>query len=506
MSRIRNFSKNIAASYCQLGFNTLYSLASIPLILYYLPKEEYGLWVTLIQAMGYLTLIDFGMTSAASRLLVDYKDDRQSVEYGAMVKTMILVSLCQGIIVFVVCIACSPFVASFINVPQDQTKLFILLASVQGFVSASTFVFRPLSAILYAFQKEYIPILTGSISLMISLPLLWISLKNNIGVYSFIYINLVFALLNPVIIFYFCLINRYLPSKVFHIKVSKNSFFSVFHFGKDIFLMNLGAQLINASQLIIISRSLGLDKAAIWAVGTKIFYLTISLVCRPYGASIPGLCELLVSGQSQKLYKRFKDIVALTCSLGVFLGVSFALCNSLFVCIWTQGKVFWPIQNDVFLGLWVFLSSMQTTHGNFVSVTKQIGGMRYIYLLEGICLFLLGSITVAYLGILGVIISSLLCTIAFTYQYSIRKSALYFQENTWNVAVSWIKPSLIYALLYIPAAYFVWLFTSSLPVPVRFGCHVSFAMSFGLFMLFKFGLASNLKNELKSFLYKIFAT
>jgi O-antigen/teichoic acid export membrane protein len=503
MSRIRKFSKNIAASYCQLGFNTLYSLASIPLILYYLPKEEYGLWVTLMQAVGYLTLIDFGMTSAASRLLVDHKDDRQSVEYGAMVKTMLIVSLCQGIIVFVVCIACSPFVASFINVPQDQTKLFVLLASFQGLVSASAFIFRPLSAILYAFQKEYISVLTGSISLMISLPLLWISLKNNIGIYSFIYINLLFALLNPVIIFYFCLINRYLPSNILHVKVSKKSIFSVFHFGKDIFLMNLGAQLINASQLIIISRSLGLDKAAFWAVGTKIFYLTISLVCRPYGASIPGFSELLVSGQNHKLYKRFKEIVILTCSLGVFLGVSFALCNSLFVCIWTQGKVFWPIQYDVFLGLWVLLSSMQTTHGNFVSVTKQIGGMRYIYLLEGLCLFLLGSFTVSYLGILGVIISSLLCTIVFTYQYSIRKSAAYFHENTWNVAVSWIKPSLKYALLYIPAAYFVWLSTRNLPVSVRFGCHVFFAVSFGLVMLVKLGLNSELKNQLKSIFIKV---
>jgi O-antigen/teichoic acid export membrane protein len=503
MSRIRKFSKNIAASYCQLGFNTLYSLASIPLILYYLPKEEYGLWVTLMQAVGYLTLIDFGMTSAASRLLVDYKDEKQSVDYGSMVKTMILVSLCQGIIVFVVCIACSPFVASFINVPQDQTKLFVLLASFQGLVSASAFIFRPLSAILYAFQKEYISVLTGSISLMISLPLLWISLKNNIGIYSFIYINLLFALLNPVIIFYFCLINRYLPSNILHVKVSKKSIFSVFHFGKDIFLMNLGAQLINASQLIIISRSLGLDKAAFWAVGTKIFYLTISLVCRPYGASIPGFSELLVSGQNHKLYKRFKEIVILTCSLGVFLGVSFALCNSLFVCIWTQGKVFWPIQYDVFLGLWVLLSSMQTTHGNFVSVTKQIGGMRYIYLLEGLCLFLLGSFTVSYLGILGVIISSLLCTIVFTYQYSIRKSAAYFHENTWNVAVSWIKPSLKYALLYIPAAYFVWLSTRNLPVSVRFGCHVFFAVSFGLVMLVKLGLNSELKNQLKSIFIKV---
>jgi O-antigen/teichoic acid export membrane protein len=503
MSRIRKFSKNIAASYCQLGFNTLYSLASIPLILYYLPKEEYGLWVTLMQAVGYLTLIDFGMTSAASRLLVDHKDDRQSVEYGAMVKTMLIVSLCQGIIVFVVCIACSPFVASFINVPQDQTKLFVLLASFQGLVSASAFIFRPISAILYAFQKEYISVLTGSISLMISLPLLWISLKNNIGIYSFIYINLLFALLNPVIIFYFCLINRYLPSNILHVKISKKSIFSVFHFGKDIFLMNLGAQLINASQLIIISRSLGLDKAAFWAVGTKIFYLTISLVCRPYGASIPGFSELLVSGQNHKLYKRFKEIVILTCSLGVFLGVSFALCNSLFVCIWTQGKVFWPIQYDVFLGLWVLLSSMQTTHGNFVSVTKQIGGMRYIYLLEGLCLFLLGSFTVSYLGILGVIISSLLCTIVFTYQYSIRKSAAYFHENTWNVAVSWIKPSLKYALLYIPAAYFVWLSTRNLPVSVRFGCHVFFAVSFGLVMLVKLGLNSELKNQLKSIFIKV---
>jgi hypothetical protein len=378
-----------------------------------------------------------------------------------------------------------------------------LLASFQGLVSASAFIFRPLSAILYAFQKEYISVLTGSISLMISLPLLWISLKNNIGIYSFIYINLLFALLNPVIIFYFCLINRYLPSNILHVKVSKKSIFSVFHFGKDIFLMNLGAQLINASQLIIISRSLGLDKAAFWAVGTKIFYLTISLVCRPYGASIPGFSELLVSGQNHKLYKRFKEIVILTCSLGVFLGVSFALCNSLFVCIWTQGKVFWPIQYDVFLGLWVLLSSMQTTHGNFVSVTKQIGGMRYIYLLEGLCLFLLGSFTVSYLGILGVIISSLLCTIVFTYQYSIRKSAAYFHENTWNVAVSWIKPSLKYALLYIPAAYFVWLSTRNLPVSVRFGCHVFFAVSFGLVMLVKLGLNSELKNQLKSIFIKV---
>lgn len=497
MSRIKKFSYNLGSSYLQLLVSSLYSLVSIPLILHYLPKEQFGLWATLMQLMGYFALVDVGMTSASSRLLVDHKDDRSDGWYGSVVQTTFLSSAIQGLIVFILCFCSAPLITAFIKVPADQVTLFTRLLAFQGIVAALGFTFRPFSVILYAHQKEYIPVLTSSISLLLSLPLLWFFLTYKIGVYSFIYVNLFFALVTPITLLFYCWKSGYLPEHGKSNGVSKKTFFHVFSYGKDIFLMNIGAQLINASQLIIISRCLGLEKAAIWAIGTKIFYVVISLVCRPYGAAIPGLSELLVRGENEKLYKRFREIVVLTSSLGVFFGVSYALCNSLFVSIWTGGRINWSSWNDLFLGFWVILSSMQTTHGNFVSVTKKIEGMRYIYFTEGVCFFLVGLLLTTYFGILGVIIASLISMILFSYQYSIRRSSSYFQREIWDIAVLWILPSLKYAAAYIPLAFVCWFATRELTILLRFELNIIIAVIIGGTLLIKIGLTNETKHMIK---------
>ncbi len=503
MSRFKNFTYNLGAGYIQLVFNAIYSLISIPLILHFLPKEQFGLWATIIQLMGYITLVDFGMTSASARLLVDHKDDRSNGNYGSVIQTTFLVSAIQGLIVFILCVCSAPLITAFIKVPAEQVTLFTRLLAIQGIVAASGFIFRPFSVILYAYQKEYIPVLTGSISLLISLPILWFLLAKKIGIYSFVYVSLFFALVTPITLLFYCWKCGYLPKHGESTGISKKTFIHVFDYGKDIFLMNMGAQLINASQLVIISRCLGLEKAAIWAIGTKIFYVVISLVCRPYGAAIPGLSELLVRGDNEKLYKRFREIVVLTCSLGVFFGVSYALCNSLFVSIWTHGKINWSSWNDLFLGFWVILSSMQTTHGNFVSVTKRIEGMRYIYFAEGVCFFLVGLLSTTYFGILGVIIASLICTILFSYQYSIRRSSNFFQCNIWDIAVLWILPSLKYATAYIPIAIVCWFSTKELTTLHRFELNIIIAVIIGGILLIKIGLTNEIKKNLIQKIKKI---
>ena len=47
---------------------------------------------------------------------------------------------------------------------------------------------------------------------------------------------------------------------------------------------------------------------------------------------------MLARKETERLKDRFKNLVGLTASLGIFLGVVYALCNSLFVGIWTAGK------------------------------------------------------------------------------------------------------------------------------------------------------------------------
>src|SRR5690242_10743925 len=153
MSRLKNFSRNLATSYLQLGVNVVYSLVSIPLILHWLPKEEFGLWAVLVQLMAYVSIIDLGMTSAVARLLVDHKDERNNGSYGSLVKTAFWVSVTQGLIILMVVQLGAPLLASLMKIPAEHQHTFIMLLRVQGVITAFTFSLRPVGLMLEAHQR-----------------------------------------------------------------------------------------------------------------------------------------------------------------------------------------------------------------------------------------------------------------------------------------------------------------------------------------------------------------
>src|SRR5580700_2042546 len=132
MSRLRNFSRNLATSYLQLGVNAVYSLVSIPLILHWLPKAEFGMWAVLVQLMGYVSIIDLGMTSAVARLLVDHKDERNNGNYGSLVKTAFWVSMAQGLIILVMVTLGAPLLANLMKIPPEYQHTFVNLLRIQG--------------------------------------------------------------------------------------------------------------------------------------------------------------------------------------------------------------------------------------------------------------------------------------------------------------------------------------------------------------------------------------
>jgi O-antigen/teichoic acid export membrane protein len=495
MSRLKNFSRNLATSYLQMAVNVGYALVSIPLILHWLPKAEFGLWALLVQLMSYIALVDLGINSAIARFLVDHKDRRSEGGYGSLVKTSLLVSVTQGLIVLAVVMFGSPVLAAIANVPVEYRGTFIALMRFQGVIAAFMFCMNPLAIMLYAHQRMDIMIWQGMLTLLASLGLLVLFLFKGCGIYSFVYANAITAALAPVYLLWNCWRLGFLPQAREWGKISWESFKEVFLFGKDVFLMNLGAQLIVASQTIIVSRSLGLEAAATWAVGTKIFTLMRQLVFQPYSAATPGLYEMLAQNKAERLRHRFQNLVVLTASLGVLVGVTFALCNSLFVRVWTGGKIIWLPLDDVLLGLWIFFASLQTTHCNFVTVTKQIGGMRYLYFVEGCC-FVAISLLVGYRwGLSGIIVCSLLCLMLFSYQFGLRRSRRYFQVPFRELALDWVRPSLILAAVLVPLALVTWFANTGLPALWRLAIHAAAAVLAGGFLFLRIGLPTEVVRE-----------
>jgi O-antigen/teichoic acid export membrane protein len=498
MSRLKNFSRNLATSYLQLGVNVIYSLASVPLILYWLPESEFGLWAVLVQLMSYLALIDLGINQAVARLLVDHKDQRDKEDYGSLIKTSTIVSLVQGLIVLVIVGLASPLLADLMRIPDDYRSTFITLMRIQGAISAFSFCTNPLVAMLYAHQRVDITCRQSIFGMVLSIALLTLFLFQNNGIYSFVYAGAITGLVAPCYYLWHCRRLKLFPQASVWGKVSWLEFKKVFLYGKDLFLMNLGAQLITASQVIIISSTLGLKTAAVWAVGTKIFTLVRHFMFQPYAAAVPGLYEMHARNETVRLRSRFQNVVVVGASLGAFLSISFVLCNSLFVSVWTSGRIVWPTLNDILLGGWLFFTAFQMTHCNFVTVTKQIGSMRYLYFVEGFC-FVLLSLWFGYRWDLpGIIVCSVACVFFFSYTYGLWRSASYFQTSFYDLAVNWVGPSLKLAVIYALVALITWFSTTGMPTLWRLITHAAVAATVGGVLFLRVGLPREMIYEVRA--------
>ena len=446
MSRIKNLVSSVSSGYLAMGANIVYTMGSIPVALHYLSKEQFGLWALISQLAGYLALLDFGMNASAARILIDHKDRRDGGRYGSILLTSGLVFVTQGVLIAAVGCLASPLLAGTVNISPQFIGVFRNLFSFQCILLGLGFLGRVFSAPLYAHQRYDICNLSQAVQLLIMFAALWIGFSLRLGLYSIV--------LSGLAGFFWSIFSQ-------GIAVSRMGFFpkrgcwghpdagvfrELFLFGKDVFLMGLGWQLMSASQVVIISRVLGLDAAATWSICTKVFTLAQQFVWRIYDFSCGAFCEMLVRGENDRLKKRFKEIIGITASVSLFVAAMIALCNEPFVYVWTHGRISWDPLNDALLGILLVVYSVNRCHGGFVGVTKKIEGARYIYFAEGVVFVAMAFFVSGKWGFPGIISCAILADILLPGIYGLWRSKRFFGCSYREMTFGWLISPGLYAL------------------------------------------------------------
>ena len=137
MSRVRHYTRSLASGYAAFAANTVFSLVSVPLALHYLSKAEFGLWALTTQIAGFIGLVDLGMAGAISRIIIDYKEDRASGDYGSVIKTGFLVNAAQGIVVLLLSLACAWLLVPWLEIGPELEHNFRWLLAGQGVMLAA---------------------------------------------------------------------------------------------------------------------------------------------------------------------------------------------------------------------------------------------------------------------------------------------------------------------------------------------------------------------------------
>jgi O-antigen/teichoic acid export membrane protein len=446
MSRSKHVISGLLSSYAAIGVNILYTLASVPLALHYLDKDEFGFWALVTQLAGYLMLMEFGMTGAVARSLSDHKDHFEGGVYGSILRTGSRVFAIQGGLVAISGIALAWFAAPLLGIPSSMWGLFTILMAAQAVLSGIRLSVTSLGSPLWCHQRLDLSNLATILSLTVAFFVLWFGFYMGLHLYSMLISTAIGSGVSLAVSYLACRRLGLYPANQYKGQFDPKIFCELFHFSKGLFLMNLGAQLTSASQVIIISRILGMEAAATWAISTKVFTMAQQFVTRIFDSSAGGLAEMIVRGECTRLKKRFRDLVAMTAVVASAVASGIALMNGSFVEVWTSGKVTWSPWNNYLLACVLFVTTITRCHVGLSGIAKQISGIKYVYLIEGIAFVSVSLLIVPRLGFIGLLAAALLCNIGITGTYGVYRTSAFFGIPRLEV-VGWVARSAVFIIL-----------------------------------------------------------
>jgi len=496
MSRFRLVAQNISSAYLHAVATVGFTLVSIPLALRYLSTEEFGLWVLATQIIGYLTLVDAGITMATMRVLIDRKDRPNDGRYGAVIKTASLVLTIQGMLIAALGFALGSWLPSIMEIPADHVGSFRWLMMGYGGLTGVLFPFRIFGTLLQAHHRLDLTNYFFMGSLPLNLAALWIGLHNNLGIYSLLLGQAAAGLFAWGGQAFTVVRLRFLPHPGAWGNFDVAVFKELLSFGSDLFLMSLGSQLVNASQIVIISQTLGLQAAAVWAIATKAFSLAQQFVWRLWDFSATAIAEMVVRDERARLQQRFREIFVVTASLGVLAGGIIAACNESLLAVWTGSRIAWSGMNDFLMALLFFTNSITRLHVGLLAPTKKVRAMRFVLFLEGL-FFVAAAVGVArFLGVPGIIAAAILMNLLWTGIYGTYRTAEEFSLSLREVALRWMIPSARLALLFAPIAVLCWWLFQPFPSLPRLILMAAVTGAIGSWSFWKIGLTPSVKAEL----------
>jgi O-antigen/teichoic acid export membrane protein len=436
-TRSRRFASGFVTSYGAILVNIFYTILSVRLALHYLGKEQFGLWALALQVSGYMVLLELGMSSAISRFLADHKDDVNGGEYGSLLLTGGMVFALQGVMIAIAGAAFSFAAPALFHIPpalaSDFRWVLVIITSLSGFTIAT----RSLGGPLWAFQRMDITNLLAIMTLVVSYGVLWMGFRAGYGIYSLVYANIPTAILSPVIICIICSRNGYYPARGSWGRPQGILFKKLFSFGKDVALMSIGSQLVNASQVMILSRLAGLDAAATFSVGTKFYTMGQQFVGKVLENSAPALTEIFVRGERIRFNERFWNVVSATAFLATIGASGLMMGDQILISLWTSGVIHWSLGADVILAGLLIVTSLSRCFVGIFGMVGNLRPVRYIYFLEGCVFIMLALPSVRHFGVIGVLAASLTAHLSVTMLISGRVASTWLDSIRPLVHIIW---------------------------------------------------------------------
>jgi O-antigen/teichoic acid export membrane protein len=443
------YFQGLFGSLINLVVISLYSLLVVRLSLAYLDKSQFGLLSLSTQISVYIAVIDLGLFTAFSRILIDYNHGDKKL-YANALKTASIVFISLGAVAALLATTTAFFGHWLFAIPDALRTSFTYLLLGQAFVLFVGFAVKPVSAPLIAAGRHYYIYWVTTALTVLNLAVFWVCLRCGVGIYSALAGNVTMLLLNMGVLYKLSMPYRATDGLrgIFDFRVFKE----VSSFARDSMLWQIGGQTLGSLPLLLASSWFVLGATADLSGGLKLVLLMLSICTRFGDMAVTPLSIQFAAGEKTKAATQMLKIASASGGVGVVAAMGIVCCNQPFIQWWMLGEIHWSWSANLAGALWVALTSVTQCMNGYAVISRQMQIIRWSLLAECVAYICIAFTFRSLLGLSSLVWALVLAKllISFYVGVQLRKKT---ELDTSKLLLTVMRVSLVLAVI-VPISYY----------------------------------------------------
>lgn len=407
MSRTSRFVKGLVSTTSQKILTKVIGLVVTPIVLTYLDKTEYGIWVIIGSVLGYVGLMNFGVTGATSVIIAKNNTEQNENHINTIVNNAFALQALIGALIIVVGFGVSflfPDVFNLEDYSEDKAWMVLVMAIVGYGIS---FPPKALKGLIRARQMISMSVWVEFFLFLSNTALNLILLDLGFGLMALPLGSITLRLLSYPLFFIYAK-KAYAPLRFDLSLVSIKSIKEIVSFSSLWFVGMIAAMVIYSTDAILIGVFLSTASVTIYALTYRLSEVIREWIYSISFTLMPGIGQIMGSGdkaKAQEIYLRTQPVIIALSIVGA--GMIYLL-NNAFVSTWVGSDYFAGQALSTVFAAILFVSVVFHSSSLVISADLKIKGVTAVRISEALLNILLSIWLIQKYELLGVAIATLI--------------------------------------------------------------------------------------------------
>lgn len=475
----------------------------IPIIVYYVGIEDYGIYLLVTAFTGYFGLLDLGIGTSLVKFVAEYDVKGEKERVNQVMNTAFFIFLAIGIVGAIGLFLIGTFIIDFFKIESDQLWKARVITYILATVFITSFSLGTFRGVLRGLQRyDIIAYISFGMSL-VNFGVTLAVLMMGYGIVELVLFTICFSMIGHIVTVWYCKkLVPYLDIKKSYVKRGMIS--TLFKLSMLLLLLFIAGRIIYFTDNLVIGYFLGAAMITYYAAARKLFSIPGRAIDATLHAMIPAASELDTLQKKKGLQVMFLRVTKYCLALIFLLAIPTMLMSKYLLKYWIEWaggnfSLYYLVANILIIS--IFFDFFNYVSSQILIGMNKIKFFVTCYGIVAVLNLILSIILVHYIGLEGVALGT---TIPFIVM------APFFMWNTFKVLnIDWkdyVKKVLFtnipYALCVSLILYLlIFLYAPASLFEIGFYYIISISMYFAMF--YYLGLDQEERDELKEMFSKL---